>query len=294
MLIAVLAWMPSLNPDERSFWFWVGLRFTFLPFSMLFTAVLIISYPYKGIQPSQITSSLATSVAVITVFFQPSRSMDAENTFVYNNFSSSQRLGESFMYMFAFGGGSAICLLRAREIKNNQYPPEVVYHIVLKKLLPLKMSLVLMMLYFVSPMEKCLAQYYLYWNVKNRSLITSVQILSLVKNLLPDKIKLDLTKDTQGVFGLRRFNFQLYSPALLTVCLIFFLFAIFITPFSNKRLNSNSTESDAENDSNKTTTTTTTMAKTTRTTRLTLIFSSTTSLCLSSPSFSSSLLVASL
>ncbi|GMH52311.1 hypothetical protein TL16_g01205 [Triparma laevis f. inornata] len=40
----------------------------------------------------------------------------------------------------------------------------------------------------------------------------------------------------------------MYSPALLTVCLIFFLFAIYITPFSNKSLNSNSTESDAEND----------------------------------------------
>ncbi|GMH54946.1 hypothetical protein TrST_g3713 [Triparma strigata] len=219
IVVALLSWMPAFDPNERSFWFWIGLRFTFIPFSFLFTAVLFISCPYEGLQPSQITAALATLAAVLPVFVQPYRRLDAENHFTPLNLKSP----EGYIYLLAYILGGLVCVFRVRQVKNNQVSKEIVYHVVLKKLLPLSMSLVLMMLYFISPVGKCLGQKYIYWTLKNPGLENEwdPKLFFVCEDLI------------------------ISSSALLTVCVIFFIFAIYITPFNDK--DQNTTEEQSNN-----------------------------------------------
>eukprot|EP00519_Triparma_laevis_P008214 CAMPEP_0182506688 /NCGR_PEP_ID=MMETSP1321-20130603/21746_1 /TAXON_ID=91990 /ORGANISM="Bolidomonas sp., Strain RCC1657" /LENGTH=994 /DNA_ID=CAMNT_0024712469 /DNA_START=339 /DNA_END=3321 /DNA_ORIENTATION=- len=152
--------------------------------------------------------------------------MDADDNFNYDESTSSP---EAYMFTASFLVGSLICLLRVREIKKNNFTEALVYHVVLKKLLPLSMSLVLMMLYFISPVGKCLAEHYI-WNE--------------VKYPAPHEMNHKLYFVCEDLI--------VSSTALTTVCVIFFIFAIYITPFQGKEQNSTDEQSNNSEDGSST------------------------------------------
>ncbi|GMH75421.1 hypothetical protein TrLO_g823 [Triparma laevis f. longispina] len=223
VFITWLSWKPFFKPEETSFWFWIAFKTSTVPFAFLFSAVVIISCPYDGVQPSQIVAVVSTFFAMVSFFFHPQVVEDDTP----DNFVILENVGLiRFLHMFCFLLIIHICVSRAREIKNEKYPKAIVYHVVLKKLLPLSMSLVLMMAYFISPAAKCLGETYIKYYV-----------------FYPERLGPDMAKEY-----LRCEDLVESSSALLTVCVIFFLFVIYIAPFGKKQVNFNADNGTENND----------------------------------------------